>query len=103
MLQAPRIVRWTLPALLLTLVIGAVVIVSASRRGSSATGEATGSSTGTTTTRKRSHARHATVRKGDTATAIAHRAKLSLVRLLELNPDVDPRALHTGQKLKISP
>jgi LysM repeat protein len=101
MLQAPRIVRWTLPALLLTLLIGGYVIVAASGREDAAK---PGSSTpATTTTTKRHHkAKRVKVRKGDTVASIARRSKLTVVELLELNPNVDPRLLRPGQRLKIS-
>ena len=100
MLQAPRIVRWTLPALLLTLVLGGLVIVAASGREDSATPN---SAVTVTTSSKRKKPKRVTVRRGDTASSIAQRADLSEVELLKLNPNVDPRALRPGQKLKISP
>lgn len=100
MLQAPRIVRWTLPALLLTLVIGGYLIVSASLRDNTSS---PGTSVQATTKSKHHHkARHAIVRRGDTPSSIAHRAHLTVVKLLALNPNVDPRLLRPGQKLKIS-
>lgn len=99
MLQAPRIVRWTLPALLLTLVVGGYAIVAASGRED---GGQPGSSTPTTTTKQRAKAKRVTVHTGDTVASIARKAKLSAVELLELNPNVDPRLLRPGQRLKIS-
>ncbi len=98
MLQAPRIVRWTLPALLLTLVVGGYAIVAASGREDSSQG----SSTQTTTTKKRPKAKRVMVHSGDTVASIARKAKLTAVELLELNPNVDPRLLRPGQRLKIS-
>ncbi len=104
MLQAPRIVRWTLPALLLTLVIGGYAIVAASGREDG--GKPSTSAPATTSTTSKSKQRHkpkrVKVREGDTVAAIARRAKLTVVRLLELNPAVDPRLLRPGQRLKIS-
>jgi LysM repeat protein len=98
MLQAPRIVRWTLPALLLTLLIGGYVIVADSTRGESGS-----SAPATTTIAKRHHKpKHVKVRRGDTVASIAHRSKLTVVALLELNPNVDPRLLRPGQRLKIT-
>ena len=101
MLQAPRIVRWTLPALLLTLVVGGSIIVAASGRDRGPAHEVTGSSKAATTKRGQGATKRITVRSGDTATSIAKRAKIALLELLELNPDVDPRALRPGQTLKI--
>ena len=98
MLQAPRIVRWTLPALLLTLLIGGYVIVAASERGD---GKQPGSSSQTTTTKKKPKTKRVKVRSGDTVASIARRSKLTVVELLELNPKVDPRLLRPGQRLRI--
>lgn len=97
MLQAPRIVRWTLPALLLTLVVGGYAIVAASGREDAGQG----SSAPTTTTKQRPKAKRVKVRSGDTVASIARKAHLTVVELLELNPNVDPRLLRPGQRLKI--
>ncbi|MDX6676741.1 MAG: LysM domain [Solirubrobacteraceae bacterium] len=103
MLQAPRIVRWTLPALLLTLVLGGAIIVARSG-GDSGPAHAVKGSSAADSKKPRKHrgARRVTVHGGDTATSIARRAKMTLLELLELNPNVDPRLLRPGQKLKIS-
>jgi LysM repeat protein len=42
------------------------------------------------------------VRDGDTATSIAIHAGMSVDRLLELNPSLDPRTLRPGQKLTLA-
>jgi LysM repeat protein len=100
MLQAPRIVRWTLPALLLTLVVGGYLIVSNGLREDKS--QAGSSQTQTTTTKHRRKPRHAKVHHGDTPSSIARRAHLTVPELLKLNPKVDPRLLRPGQRLKIS-
>jgi LysM repeat protein len=41
------------------------------------------------------------VESGDTLDAIAEETGVSVEELLELNPDVDPEALSTGQELKL--
>ena len=43
-----------------------------------------------------------TVKPGDVLSGIAEKTGVSLSRLEELNPDVDPQALRSGQKLKLS-
>lgn len=43
------------------------------------------------------------VKPGDTLTVIAAKAKVSLETIQRLNPQVDPNALQTGQRLKLSP
>jgi LysM repeat protein len=100
MLQAPRIVRWTLPALLLTLVVGGYAIVAAS--GVEDSGQGSSTHTTTTATKKRPKAKRVMVHSGDTVASIARKADLTAVELLELNPNVDPRLLRPGQRLKIS-
>jgi len=100
MLQAPRIVRWTLPALLLTLLIGGYVIVATSGGENGKPGSSAPATT--STTKQRHKPKRVKVRSGDTVASIAKRSKLTVVRLLELNPNVDPRLLRPGQRLKIT-
>lgn len=63
----------------------------------------------TTTTKKptqresSSSARSYTVKPGDTPSSIAEDAGVSLQRLLELNPEIDPNTLRPGDKLKLGP
>jgi hypothetical protein len=41
------------------------------------------------------------VQNGDTLTSIAHRTGVSVARIQELNPGVDPQILVSGEKLKL--
>jgi LysM repeat protein len=41
------------------------------------------------------------VKSGDTLVAISHRFGVPLVRIQELNPEVDPQILIAGEKLKL--
>jgi LysM repeat protein len=41
------------------------------------------------------------VQSGDTLVAIAHRTGVALVRIEELNPQVDPQILIAGEELKL--
>jgi len=41
------------------------------------------------------------VQNGDTLTSIAHRTGVSVARIEELNPGVDPQILVSGEKLKL--
>jgi LysM repeat protein len=65
--------------------------------GGSTTSRSSGS--GRSTTRR---ARTYTVKPGDVLSAIAEDTGVSLERLQELNPNVDPQTLRSGQKLKLS-
>lgn len=58
-------------------------------------------SAGKATEKKTTSAKRYTVKAGDTPSSIAEEAGISLDRLLELNPDIDPQALSPGQKLKL--
>jgi LysM repeat protein len=62
--------------------------------------------TGTTTTNARrrkpvSHAPTYAVRSGDTLSSISARTGVSLPTLEQLNPNVNPGALQTGQRLRL--
>lgn len=52
------------------------------------------------TRRKRTRARY-TVRTGDTLGAIAERTGVSVERIQQLNPQIDPQALVAGQKIRL--
>lgn len=65
---------------------------------SETTSESNSSSESTTTTTTRSTYR---VKPGDSFAAIAEKLNIDVDVLSELNPDVDPRALQPGQKLKL--
>jgi LysM repeat protein len=41
------------------------------------------------------------VQNGDTLTSIAHKTGVSVARIQELNPGVDPQILISGEKLKL--
>lgn len=43
------------------------------------------------------------VKHGDILSTIAERTGVSVARILELNPDIDPQALGTGQRIKLRP
>jgi len=64
------------------------------------------STAGTTTTSKKpttkSGRRTYTVKSGDVLSAIAQDTGVSLERLVELNPDLDPQTLRAGQKIKLT-
>ncbi len=89
------------PLALIAAVAGVVVVVERS---------STSASTPThTTTAVTHHARHHkrrphayTIKPGDTFTVIATRTGLSVTTLEQLNPDLDPQALHTGERLKLT-
>lgn len=70
---------------------------------SHANGAASKASAGTTSSSATVGAKDYVVKPGDSLSAIAARTGVSLASLEALNPGVDPRALHTGQHLKLHP
>jgi LysM repeat protein len=88
-------------------VVFVAILLSA---GTGGTGESSSSSTGsarttsaparTTTQAKRQPATY-TVKVGDTLGSIAEKTGVPVQKLLDLNPDLDPQALVSGQKIKL--
>ncbi len=96
--------RFLAPLALLA-ALGAVVLVVAAggsdrHGGSSATTPA--AKTGQRA-RRRAQPRFYVVRPGDILSVIAERTGVTVARIEELNPNVDPQALGTGQRLRLRP
>jgi LysM repeat protein len=90
-------------ALVGTAVVLFVVVTRTASDSSSASGANTPAVTGTATP-KGSAAKHKgrrsyTVRRGDTASAIAQKAGVTLTQLKRLNPKLDVQSLSPGQKV----
>ena len=62
---------------------------------------ATGEKTTTTGKKKQKLPRNYTIRANDTLSGIAARWGLTVEKLQELNPDLDPQGLVAGQKIKL--
>ncbi|HKG37936.1 MAG TPA: LysM domain-containing protein [Conexibacter sp.] len=96
--------RLAAPLALLAAAVAVVVIVQAS--GSTSPSDSP-SVTRTAVTQPVRRARTApriyVVKPGDTLTVIAGKANVSLETIQRLNPQVDPNALQTGQRLKLAP
>jgi LysM repeat protein len=71
-----------------------------SRTGTEASRTSTTSTTKSTTTGQTGRATY-TVKVGDTLGGIADKTGVKVETLLELNPDLDPQALVSGQKIKL--
>ena len=98
--------RLAAPLALLAAAVAVVVVVASSR--SSSPSSAPSSATRTTVTQRARTTRRAAprvyvVKAGDTLTVIADKTGVSLDEISRLNPDVDPNALQTGERLKLSP
>lgn len=91
-----------LAPLALVAALGAVALVVS--EGGSGRGERSTAS-GAGTARQRAarprRPRFYVVRPGDSLSLIAERTGVSVGRIQELNPDVDPQALRTGQRIRL--
>lgn len=94
--------RLVAPIALLAALVAVVAVIQASSPGSS-------SSAPPTRTAVHHPARHArprpssyVVQPGDTLSVIAAKTHVSLATIQQLNPNVDPQALQTGQRIKLS-
>jgi LysM repeat protein len=96
--------RLAAPLALLAAAVAIAVVVQASGSGSSNDPPSVTRTAVTQPTRRsRAAPRIYVVKPGDTLTVIADKAEVSLETIQRLNPDVDPNALQTGQRLKLSP
>jgi LysM repeat protein len=55
----------------------------------------------TSRTTTRAAARYYTIQPGDTLGVVAAREHTSVAELLRLNPGIDPKALHSGQRIRV--
>ena len=99
--------RMLAPAALLAIAIAVSLIVLGSGSSDDGSGKGTTAGERTTTTkgpragaRKRAKATY-TVKPGDTLGGIGEKTGVEVERLQELNPELDPQALVSGQKIKL--
>jgi LysM repeat protein len=71
------------------------------RGGRSQAGQSTANQQERTTTQPRPKKTFYTVKVGDTLGGIAETTGVPVERLLELNPDLDPQALVSGQRIRL--
>ena len=103
-----RFTRWAAPvAFLAVITIGALVVRAGFEHGKQ---HAQPPPPTVTSKAKKSHLHHHhraapvrtyTIQSGDTFASIATKTGTSVTRLEQLNPGVDPTALHVGQKIRV--
>jgi LysM repeat protein len=98
--------RLLAPLALVAVAIAVLVVIqsSTSSGGDSRGGDTantTSTSEQTTTTRSRRVRPSYTVKLNDTLEAISQKTGVSVERIQELNPDLDPQNLIVGQKIKL--
>lgn len=99
MMSSSSPLRFLAPGALLAVLLAVFLVVQSGTSDDTPTPAA-----GTTTTAKTSTTkgrRTYTVRPGDNLSQIAQRYGLTVEALQELNPDVDPQAIRTGQRLRL--
>jgi LysM repeat protein len=98
--------RFAAPAAFLAAVtIGVLLVRSGLEHGRHPAHPATTTGTTLTSARthhtKKHHARTYTVQAGDTFDSIARKTGTTVARIEQLNPGIDPTALHVGQKIRV--
>jgi LysM repeat protein len=98
--------RFLAPIALIAVIAGTYAIVHAGLNPKADTPTRATSTTGTTKAQTTAHrkfakARFYVVQQGDSLTSIAARTGVSLTAIEALNPNVDPNALQTGQRLRL--
>lgn len=99
-----NLARVAAPLALVAAAVAIAIVVQASG-GDSPSSPTTATRTAVTqpARQRRAAPRIYVVKPGDTLTVIADKTGVSLDTIQRINPDVDPQALQTGQRLKLSP
>ena len=100
-----RFTRWAAPvAFLAAVTIGAIVVRAGFQHGKHSAGTI---SVVVVTTTKHAHGhkhgqtRMYTVQSGDTLESIARKSGTTVAKLEQLNPNVEPTALHVGERIRV--
>jgi LysM repeat protein len=101
MLAPAALVLFTVILLILVLSSGGEGGSSPATKERTTNGGKSGSAKRGTTPSSRGVPRFYRVKPGDTLGGIAERTGVAIDELMSLNPDVDPRTLVTGQRLKL--
>ena len=88
-------------ALAAVVVAVAITLLGSGNSSDSGSTATTGAQTQTQTTAKRTTKRSYTVKNGDTLGGIAVKTGITVEVLQDLNPELDPQALVSGQKIKL--
>jgi LysM repeat protein len=91
--------RFLAPGALLAAIVAVLLVVSAG--GDEEEPTAPSAATRTSTTAAEPRRAFYRVRAGDSLAAIASRFGVSVERLTELNPEIDPQVLQAGQRLRL--
>ena len=95
-----RPARFVAPLVLAVIAAAVLLVVQNTLKDDASTPAPKVTTTSTTGTTKRGPKTYR-VRSGDTLGAIAEKTDVSVDKLVELNPDVDPQSLRAGQRLRL--
>jgi LysM repeat protein len=96
-----RPAQFVAPLVLLITVAAVLVVVQSTLSDDGSSPAPTATSTSTTRTSTTKGPKTYRVRSGDTLGGIAEKVDVSVDKLMELNPDIDPQSLRAGQRLRL--
>lgn len=91
------------PLALIAALVGVAIVVMASSPGTPTSATSTAGRPARHVQPAKARQRVYVVKPGDNLTVIATKTGVGLDRLQQLNPGIDPQALHVGQRLKLVP
>ncbi|HKN64181.1 MAG TPA: LysM peptidoglycan-binding domain-containing protein [Gaiellaceae bacterium] len=108
-MERGRITRWAAPvAFLAAVTIGALVVRAGLQQGGQHRATSPTTTVISKTKKKKTHPpphkghhRTYTIQSGDTLGSIASKIGTTIARLEQLNPGIDPTALHVGQTIRV--
>jgi LysM repeat protein len=95
-----RPARFVAPLVLVVIAAAVLLVVQNTLKDDASSPAPKVTTTSTTATTKRGPKTYR-VRSGDTLGAIAEKTDVSVDKLVQLNPDVDPQSLRAGQRLRL--
>jgi LysM repeat protein len=93
--------RFLAPGALVAVVVAVFLVVSGGMGGDPGAAPSAGTTTEAVATTKKSTRKRYTIRSNDNLSSIAERFGVTVDRLVELNPKIDPQTLRAGQRLRL--
>jgi LysM repeat protein len=93
--------RFLAPGALIAVVVAVFLVVSGGTGGGSDPAPSAGTTTEAVAATKKSKRKSYTIRSNDNLSSIAERYGVTVDRLVELNPKIDPQTLRAGQRLRL--
>jgi LysM repeat protein len=93
--------RFLAPGALVAVVVAVFLVVSGGMNGGTGSAPSAGTTTEAVAATKKSTRKRYTIRSNDNLSSIAERFGVTVDRLVELNPKIDPQTLRAGQRLRL--